>query len=327
MALLQLPIKPFLEQQGFVLLDGGLATELEQRGHDLNHPLWSALLILEKPDEVCAVHRDYLDAGADCIISATYQASMAGFTRQGLSEEQAKALILTAIELACDARDEFLAGSSNSSARHRPLVAASIGPYGAYLADGSEFHGKYGVSTDTLRAFHESRWQLLAESKADLLAIETIPSYIEAQVMLELLESTANRHAWISFSCADGLHLNDGTPLRECVRLFNQCDQIVAVGVNCTAPQYIDSLIHQSRIGAPDKLVVVYPNSGETYDVERKCWHGKSEPLDFATAASQWHSLGARLLGGCCRTRPAHVSAIRRALVVSNERQSDIVER
>ncbi len=310
------PLTVFLEMQGFLLLDGGLATELEKRGHNLNTKLWSAGLLNSHPDEIRAVHRAYLEAGADCIISATYQATVPGFMEAGLSEKEAKSLIQKAVAIARDARDEYFASCRNGNrGKTRPLIAASIGPYGAYLADGSEFRGNYSISPQELRAFHESRWEILADSGADLFACETIPSLAEALVLRDLLRTTPDVFAWVSFSCIDGQRISDGTPIRECTALFEECEQVVAVGINCTAPKFIPSLITEARKGTPTKPVVVYPNLGETYDDTKRAWIGASESVNFAKAAIEWFQLGARLLGGCCRTTPNHIAEMRSSLL------------
>ncbi len=312
----QSPFDPFLEKQGVVLLDGGLATELERIGHNLNHRLWSAGLLMNKPEEIRKVHLSYLRAGSDCITSASYQASVPGFISQGKMEREAKALLKNAVELACETRDEYFQSPEfQHVSRIRPIVAASIGPYGAYLADGSEYRGNYGISTSDLRAFHEPRWEVLSDSSADLFACETIPSLQEAEVLLGLLSETPDINAWISFSCTDGMNISDGTPLKETVSLFENCDQVFAVGVNCTAPRYISSLIKKARMGASTKSIIVYPNSGEDYDATRKIWLGTSDPVDFSIASREWFRSGAAIIGGCCRTGPQHIKAMREALL------------
>lgn len=307
------PHSVFLETQGFVLLDGGLATELERRGHNLNTRLWSAGVLNSHPDDIHAVHRAYLDAGADCVTAATYQATVPGFMAAGLSEKQAKSLILKAVEIARDSRDEFF--ENGTAGKIRPLVAASIGPYGAYLADGSEYRGNYSIPSNELRAFHESRWEILANSPADIFACETIPSFAEVLVLRDLLKATPDVFAWVSFSCVDGQRISDGTPIRQCTAIFEECEQIVAVGINCTAPKFIASLIAEAQKGAPSKPVVVYPNLGETYHEIQKTWTGSSESVDFAKAAIEWFQLGARFIGGCCRTTPEHIAEMRSSLL------------
>ena len=308
------PITPFLEQQGFLLLDGGLATELEKHGHDLNNKMWSASVLIDKPNAIHDVHLSYLVAGADCIITATYQASVTGFMNAGMSKNDAESVIRKAIAIAVDARAQYLENNEARPTGMQPLIAASIGPYGAYLADGSEFRGKYAASAREIRAFHEPRWNILADSPAELFAIETIPSYQEAVVFRELLESTPDVRAWISFSCKDETNINDGTPLVECTKLFNDCVQIVAVGVNCTAPRYISSLIEEAREGAPGIPVVVYPNSGEIYDEHQRCWTDSADQVVLENAATEWFTLGARLIGGCCRTNPDQIARMKTAL-------------
>jgi len=302
------PFTPFLDRNGVVILDGGLATELEKLGQSLNSSLWSAGILLSAPDAIQKVHRLYLDAGADCIASASYQASVKGFTEWGLSTEEAAALIKTSVELACSERDRF---ASEHPDRIRPLVAASIGPYGAYLSDGSEYRGDYSIERNSLRAFHERRLELLADSDADLIAFETIPNAAEAAVLLELLEQTDDGRAWFSFSCKDDRTISDGTPIAECARMLAESDRVLAIGVNCTAPSLIDSLIDHIRSSAPEKEIVVYPNSGEVFDAVSKTWSGNTDPEECAVSSSRWLQRGARIIGGCCRYGPDHIEAVR----------------
>ncbi|MFW6062571.1 MAG: homocysteine S-methyltransferase [Chloroflexota bacterium] len=304
------PIQPFLDKYGVLILDGGLATELEARGYDLSDSLWSARLLRDDPQAIQQVHLDYLRAGADCIISASYQATIPGFVEQGLSEAHAVALLHRSVTLAREARDEFWVRAQHGGDRLRPLVAASIGPYGAFLADGSEYSGRYGLDEAELVAFHRRRWQILVESGPDLLACETIPSAVEARALARLLVETPGTFAWFSFTCGDEQHISDGTRLRQCVQWLDTFPQVAAVGVNCTAPRFIPALIAEAR-QATNKPLIVYPNSGETYDVSQKRWRGLSIPDDFAVQSVQWRESGAALIGGCCRTGPQHIREIR----------------
>ena len=201
-----------LARQGFVLLDGGLATELERRGHDLDDPLWSAKVLLEDPGAIRAAHRTYLDAGADCVITATYQATFQGLAARGVDSSRAEGVLLKAVDLAVRARDDFRAGQANREGRLRPVVAAGIGPYGAFLADGSEYRGDYGIGARALADFHRRRLRLLAGSPADMLACETLPSLGEARVLAALARETTAKPVWFSFTCRDEGHLSDGTP-------------------------------------------------------------------------------------------------------------------
>jgi homocysteine S-methyltransferase len=297
--------------QGFVVLDGGLATTLEAMGADLDDPLWSAKLLLDSPALVRRAHEEFLVAGADCIATATYQATHEGFRRRGLSGEQGTALMELAVTLACEARDAFL--RRLPAGRPAPLVAASLGPYGAFLADGGEYRGDYGLGEQELFAFHRPRWQVLALGPADLLACETIPSLPETHALLRLLDETPGVHAWISFSCRDAETLWDGGSLVEAVRACDARANLAAVGVNCTAPSRIAPLVRVLRENSR-KPVLVYPNSGEAWDATRKAWSGTLPSGDWVEAAPEWVRLGATGVGGCCRTGPEEIARLRRIL-------------
>ncbi len=280
-----------------MILDGGLATHLETLGCDLGDELWSARLLMENPEAILQAHRDYFAAGADVAITASYQASFAAFMGRGRDVHEAQALVQLSVELATQARDEAGGG----------MVAASVGPYGAYLANGAEYTGDYDLDEDGLLAWHRPRWEALADSGADMLACETIPSYAEARALARLLAESPHVNAWVSFSCRDGGHISDGTPMEECAALFAGNPQVVAVGVNCTAPSHVKSLI--ARItGSP---IAVYPNSGETWDGEGRRWLGLADPVEFGAAAREWRDAGASIIGGCCRTTPEHIRQIR----------------
>lgn len=305
----QSPLTPFLERNGVLILDGGLATELEARGYQLTDALWSARLLHDAPEAIQQVHADYLAAGADGIITASYQASIPGFLQHGYSEVQAVQLLCRSVELAVTARDVFWADTANQNGRLRPLVAASIGPYGASLANGSEYTGNYGLSEDELVAFHRQRWHILAATQADLLACETIPSAVEARALARVLEETPERFAWLSFSCRDAQHISDGSLLADAITPFVDNPQVVALGVNCTPPQYVLPLITAAR-RVTSKPVIVYPNSGEIYNAETKLWGAAPVFTDFATASQTWRQAGAVLIGGCCRTSPCHIAEL-----------------
>lgn len=276
------PFDGILGSQGFVLLDGGLATELEALGHDLRDPLWSARLLRDAPADIRAVHESYVAAGADCLITASYQATLGPLRREHL---------LLSVALARAARPR--------------LVAASVGPYGAARADGSEYTGDYGEVD--LAAWHAERFAVLDGSDADLLACETIPSFAEARALAGLL---GRKPAWFSFTCRDGERVSDGTPIRECARFLDGVDGVCAIGVNCTAPRHVLSLVAEVR-SATRKPVVAYPNSGERWDAQARAWRGERDPVSFAGEAERWLRAGAALLGGCCRTGPAHIRAMR----------------
>jgi homocysteine S-methyltransferase len=228
---MQPPIEGYLAAQPALILDGALATELERRGADLFDPLWSAKLLIEKPALIQAVHRDYFAAGADVATTATYQATFAGFLRRGLQREAASRLLRDAVALAVAARDDFWSDAANRAGRRRPLVAASIGPYGAMLADGSEYRGHYAATDAALREFHAPRLEVLARSGADLLACETLPCLREAVILAELLHDYAPLTAWMSFSCQDDSRNCEGEDVAVCAAALRAFDQVAAIGV------------------------------------------------------------------------------------------------
>lgn len=307
------PLTPFLREQGVSILDGALATELERRGADLHDPLWSAKALLEEPELIRQTHYDYLIAGADIVTSASYQATFAGFARRGLGAEEAARLMRLSVELAMAAREEFWDESAHRQGRQRPLVAASIGPYGAYLTGGAEYTGDYGLSLQELMDFHGPRLELLAKSGADLVACETVPSLLEVEALVHLLADYPKTSSWISCSCCDGEHICHGEQLSEVVALANACPQVVAVGVNCTAPRYVESLLLSVR-ELSTKPLLAYPNRGERWDAATMCWVDGSGVDSFGELALRWYAAGARLIGGCCRTTPADIAEMAHAL-------------
>ena len=312
------PFERFHDRQGVTVLDGGLATSLEALGYDLADDLWSAKILLEDPDAIQRVHTDFLSAGADCITAGTYQASIAGLVARGLTHNQSVGVLDRGVGLAVEARDAFWSDAKNRERRLRPLVAASVGPYGAYCADGSEYTGEYGLSDDELLDFHEGRWRILAESAADLMACETIPSLQEAEVLLQLLRRTPDRWAWMSFTCRDGAHLSDGTALSAAARTCGAAPRVAAVGINCTRPEHVPELISAVR-NATEKLIIVYPNAGGRYDAERKTWEDDPPRLDWPALVAEWRDLGATVIGGCCRVGPEDISNMRSRLLPSGQ--------
>ncbi|WP_184545773.1 homocysteine S-methyltransferase [Mucilaginibacter sp. FT3.2] len=294
----------FIQKKGFVVLDGAMATELEARGADLNHSLWSAKLLKDNPGLIKQVHYDYLIAGADVITTASYQASFEGFAKHHYTATEAIELMQLSVQLAFEAREEAL---KTQPREDKPLVAASVGPHGASLADGSEYRGNYGVSIDDLKSFHRRRMEILINTGADVLACETIPCLDEAIALQQLLAEFPGVQAWISFSCKDGKHLSSGEEFAEAVTLLNQSPQVVAIGVNCTAPQHIASLV-QIAAEHTDKHILVYPNKGEVWDATTKCWlPAGAHNSHFAHDAQTWFSAGAKIIGGCCRTTPEDI--------------------
>jgi len=310
------PLAAFLKR-GTIVLDAGLATALESKGCDLDDDLWSARALLDSPELVRQVHTEFLAAGADCIASVTYQATLRGLRKSGLSEDTGIALLRSAVGLACEARDAFWNDHANRKGRLRPLAAASIGPYGAFLADGSEYTGDYELDVGELYEFHVQRWSFFAAGEADLLACETIPSLTEAEALLRLLDETPERWAWLSFSCRDEAHLSDGNAFADAVQLCAQHSNVAAVGINCTAPALISPLIRIAR-SHTDQPILVYPNSGERYDAGSRSWTSIAPELDWTAAATEWIELGASGVGGCCRTGTDEITRLRRLVELRN---------
>ena len=279
-----------------LISDGGLATELEARGHDLSDPLWSAKLLADAPQEIVAAHAAFFRAGAAIATTASYQASFEGFAAHGIDRREAARLLRRSVELAKAARDEAGAGGL--------IVAASVGPYGAALADGSEYRGRYGLSVPALTRWHRPRLEILAAAGADVLACETVPDVDEAEALVDLVRS-AGVPAWLSYTI-DGTKTRAGQPLAEAFAVAAGVPEIVAVGVNCCAPDDVLPAIRLANIGKP---VIVYPNSGERWD--GRSWVG---PSRFSgQLATQWVAAGARIVGGCCRVRPPDIAAVHRA--------------
>lgn len=296
-----------LERYPLLVLDGAFGTELARRGFDTNDELWSAKALFEKPELVEAVHRDYYEAGADVSTSASYQATVEGFEKKGFTREQARELIVCSVRLVQQARDAFWQQKAKRAGRPQPLAAASVGPYGAYLADGSEYRGDYRASRAELSDFHAERLDILVAAEPDILACETLPLLDEALAILADLHRYPDMGAWISFSCKDEAHTCGGDAIADCARLLDKERQVTAIGVNCTAPQYVADLIRNIRAHTT-KPVVVYPNTGETYDAVTKTWHGS--PTPYRDFVRQWYEAGARLIGGCCRTTPDDIRGI-----------------
>lgn len=297
-----------LDLGGIRVLDGGFATELERRGVSVEGPLWSARALGEAPEAVLAVHRSYLEAGADVLSTAGYQVSSRGYALAfGWGTEAAR-------EAAADALRTSVRLAREVAASTGVWVAASLGPYGAALANGAEFHGEYGFASQAeqhraLLAFHAERIRVLAATEADVLAFETVPSLAEARAIAEALEPWPTIGAWLSFTCRDGAHTAHGEPVRECARFLDAVPQVVAVGVNCIAPRLVAPLLGELRRGT-GKPLLAYPNSGEGWDVGRRCWTGVADLPGYEALAREWFAAGAQAVGGCCRTGPGHVRAI-----------------
>ena len=281
-----------------MLLDGGLSTALEQLGNYLNTSLWSGEILRTAPDQIEAAHKAFVDAGAQIIISSSYQISMDGCALRGWTESDVRSALLLSTELA-----------RNASAGTEVKVAASVGPYGASLADGSEYRGNYGRTKTQLKDFHRMRLQVLIESNPDLLAIETIPELTEAEAILELLdEQDIKIPYWMSFSCKDGEHISSGELFKDAVALVSVKIGAIGVGINCTAPEFITPLLSSAKSRIP---FVVYPNSGRTWNAEIKEWEGAPTSGFSEMQIFEWKERGAKLIGGCCSVGPEEIAQMR----------------
>lgn len=311
------PIERILQNQKVAIVDGAMATELEARSCDLNDALWSAKVLLEQPELIRAVHLDYFNAGADIAITASYQATVDGFAKRGLNREQALELMKKSVKLAQEARDEFWSKEENRAGRVRPLIAGSVGPYGAYLADGSEYRGDYNLSEDELIAFHRPRVEALIASGADLLACETIPCGVEARALIRLLAEFPNATAWFTFTAKDGEHISNGERIADITAFLDTQPQAAAIGINCTSPLHIPSLVREIKKNT-GKPIIVYPNSGEYYSAVTNTWHGETSSDKFGLQSKDWFENGATLIGGCCRTTPGHIREIKNWVTKEN---------
>lgn len=282
--------------EGTVLLDGGLSNQLEAQGCDLSDALWSARLLADAPQQIEAAHAAYARAGAQVLITASYQATFEGFGRRGIGRARAAELMAGSVAAARRA---------GAAAGREFWVAASVGPYGAMLADGSEYRGRYGLTVRELERFHRPRVEVLASAGPDVLALETVPDIEEAEALLRAVEDF-QVPVWLSFSVADGL-TRAGQPLAEAFGLVAGVEQVVAVGVNCCDPADADRAVEVAS-ATTAKPVVVYPNSGEKWDAEGRTWTGDGS-FELSRVRA-WQRAGARLVGGCCRVGPSTIAAL-----------------
>lgn len=287
--------------RGVVVLDGGLATQLEAQGHDLRDSLWSARLLRDEPDEIVAAHRAFFDVGADVAITASYHASYTGFAKVSINEDEATRLLALSVELARRAQPPD----------RLTVVAGSVGPYGVVWADDTEYTGDYGRATDGEVADEQRRRiHALVAAKPDLLAIETIPNGREAIILGELLAEHPGVEAWVTFCCRDEHHLSDGTPIADAVQAVTRSGRVAAVGVNCTPPQFVESLLTDART-VTDLPLVAYPNWGRVWDATTYEWVQGPGVVEFPPdLLDRWYAAGARVIGGCCGIGPRGIAGV-----------------
>ncbi|MDZ5584426.1 homocysteine S-methyltransferase [Enterococcus cecorum] len=316
-------LNELLTRKQILVLHGPLGTELEAMGYDVSGKLWSAKYLLEKPEVIQELHEIYLNNGSNILTTSTYQATIPGLMEAGLNPEQAADIIRLTVQLAHQARDNYWQNLSDEQKTQTiyPLISGDVGPYAAYLADGSEYNGQYGeVTLQELKDFHRPRIQLFLEQGVDMLALETIPNRLEVQALTELLsEEFPQVEAYMSFTAQEVGKISDGTALKDVIALVEDCPQILAVGFNCSQPRLFDELLQELRT-LTTKPLVTYPNSGETYDGATQTWHHSHEEEGSLVEQSlHWIHLGAQIVGGCCRTRPAEIAALAQAVRKQNE--------
>ncbi len=300
-----------LKETPCLVLDGALATELEARGCQIADSLWSASVLINNPESISQLHFDYFQAGANIAITASYQATLPGLVNYGVSEIEARDLIVRSATLAIEARHRYQQYQTDP----RPLlVAGSIGPYGAWLADGSEYTGNYQCSTSQFMDFHRPRLEALLDAGVDLLACETLPNAKEIAALATLIRHYPSAQAWFCFTLKDDTHLSDGTPLKEVVTLLQDHPHIVAMGINCIALEKTTRALQYLQT-LTDLPLIVYPNSGESYDANSKQWHANGKTCQSLTDyLNPWLASGVKIVGGCCRTTPDDIKALSQAL-------------
>lgn len=293
-----------------IVLDGGLATELEAQGHDLTDGLWSARLLRDDPGAIEEAHAAYLRAGSEVTISASYQASIESFGRSGMSASEADGLLSRSVELARNARRHVAEEQPEVA---ETLVAASVGPYGAILSEGQEYTGEYGaLDVEGLEAFHERRLRVLIAADPDCIACETIPRADEAGILARLLDRLAAPPSWISFTCRDGGTTSHGEAIEQAVEAATSGESVVAVGVNCTAPEHVPELLRRAA-SATDLPLIAYPNSGRVWDGNERGWLTLGSDRLALDAVAEWIDAGARIVGGCCGIGPVAIGEIAQA--------------
>ena len=288
-----------------VVLDGAMSTPLERLGADTNNDLWTAKALIDNEELVYEVHKMYFEAGADLIITDTYQANVQAFEKVGYSEKEARNLIKKAVKIAQKARDDY----ENKTGKHN-YIAGTIGPYGAYLANGSEYRGDYELSAEEYQQFHLPRIEELVTTGVDILAIETQPKLDEVLAILELLkEKYPQQKVYVSYTLSYDDTISDGTPLPRAIHALEDYSQVIAVGINCVKLELVEPALKNMK-EITDKHLIVYPNSSAVYDPKSKTWSQPKTSATFGELIPNWYEAGARIIGGCCTTGPKEIKAV-----------------
>ena len=288
-----------------VVLDGAMSTPLERLGADTNNDLWTAKALIDNEELVYEVHKMYFEAGADLIITDTYQANVQAFEKVGYSEKEARNLIKKAVKIAQKARDDY----ENKTGKHN-YIAGTIGPYGAYLANGSEYRGDYELSVEEYQQFHLPRIEELVNAGVDILAIETQPKLDEVLAILELLKKKyPQQKVYVSYTLSDDDTISDGTPLPRAIHALEDYSQVIAVGINCVKLELVEPALKNMK-EITDKHLIVYPNSSAVYNPKSKTWSQTKTSATFEELIPNWYEAGARIIGGCCTTGPKEIKAV-----------------
>ncbi|ULG74649.1 homocysteine S-methyltransferase [Macrococcus brunensis] len=286
--------------QEIILLDGGFGTTVEQFGYDVNHPLWSSNLIESNPEAVYQVHQAFVDAGAEIILTNTYQAAIQSFINMGLNYQDARNYLKKAVEIA------------RRAAKENTIIAGSLGPYGAMLGNGAEYTGDYIISEQDYIDYHKERLDILIEAGISVFAFETIPNLEEIKAVKKLLEEYEEIEAWLSVTLNDSTHLSDGTQLDEVIETVNAIPNVLAFGINCTSIKVIDEAVDK-LIKQSSKDIILYPNGGRKYDASNKVWIGDEEQ-SLLEAAVRWKDKGVKFIGGCCQVGPDDIKELKASL-------------
>lgn len=298
-----------------ITIDGAMSTALESLGYNTQSDLWTAAAIIDHPELIYKVHYDYLEAGADLIMTDTYQANIYAFEKHGYSKEEAEGFITRAVKIARQARKDY----ENQTGRHA-YIAGTIGPYGAYLADGNEYRGDYELSEEDYRKFYEKKVQLILETGIDIIGVETQPKLKETMFLLNLIhEISPTTPIYVSYTLKDATHISDGTLLKRAVAAVTHDPAVVAVGINCTKLELVCPALRLMKC-VSSKPLLVYPNTSASYDPQTKCWIKSSNKPQFENEIIKWYLAGAQLIGGCCTTLPAQIKTISNFIARMNYR-------
>lgn len=303
--------------------DGGMGTEIEKLNIIKNPELWSSDALINHPNAIYKIHQAYLKSGANILTTATYQANPIFLKAQHAILSNGHTLIGRAVDIVKKVKTDFV---NANPFEQQPLIAGSVGPYGAYLNDGSEYTGNYDLTIDTLKKFHYPHLKLLAENDVDFFAFETIPNFTEATALNDLLrESFPNSMAWLSLSINDNLDLCDDTPLAKVLNYIADNPQIFAIGVNCTNIENINPIIQILKTHT-SKAIVVYPNNGDIYNKEEGKWIPRADSPSFTEVVPTWIKSGATIIGGCCRTTPKDIQDISNIVIPHNKKNNLLEE-